>query len=185
MMVGAERGRLVHDVVQVVGKKLFGREAPSQQGSWPSNDALMANLERILLVDVAHIDALGEVSPNKRPVILCGIVDGFDLILLESGDLAGACEEFEIVRDEYSLAKELTASVRRDVGGYLSDLRAKFVAGGGDDWCFEWNSDDGSRYVVIPSDKRTAILECFGVGKGDMSQLTNYAQSAAGACHDE
>lgn len=179
-MISAERGKLVSDVVGVIGANLLNGSAVVVANEIRVDDSLMKNLERILLVDAAHIDALGEVSPNKRPVILTGIVDGFDLILLESGNLNGACEEFEIVRDEYSLTKDLTATVRKGVGSYLTGLRKKFVDGGGGDWCFEWISQDGSRYVVIPSDKRNSILECFGVGVGDMSGLKNYVYSASG-----
>ncbi|MDW5418726.1 hypothetical protein R6242_19340 [Iodobacter sp. CM08] len=143
------------------------------QSGWDPSFELKGLIERVLILDTAHLDALGEKSPNGRPVVLADVAEGFDLMLIEAGDLIGRGDDLERVVAEYSIGSQEMKMARKSVGLVLDEIRVKKLEQGEGEFCFSWSSADGSRYVAIPALCREEILESFGIS-GSGKDLKNY-----------
>lgn len=143
------------------------------QSGWNASFELKGLIERLLIVDTAHLDALGENAPNGRPVILADVAEGFDLMLIEPGNLIGRGEDLERIVAEYSIGTQEMKMARKSVGEVLDGIRFKKLEQGEGEFCFSWGSVDGSRYVAISALCREEILESFGLS-GSGQDMKNY-----------
>jgi hypothetical protein len=118
-------------------------------------------VEQIIITDLTHIDALAEVSPEGRPVYLSGVLDGFDLLLLNTVDLTGSVEQFEKVLKHSRLPALETAAIRKTMGAVLREWLDEYKQIHGEELVLQIDARDGCCYIAIPSELREGILACF------------------------